>query len=332
MDDSTGWQFINNANKLRSKDKRDTINRLRKSRKIGSKELPPPYPNGANLAVGGRVIGDNIECPFHQWSFRGTDGMCTNIPYSNCVPPATKVKKWNSTEMNGFVFVWYSVEGSEIPWTLPKSVELQSNQFVYHGRNEFYINCHIQEIPENGADLAHFKAIHNDNIIAGGFHIKQSIVRYLGYHQWQASWNVAEDKHIAEIKLNHSFNLFGNFRCSQMNVTGKQIGPAYVHMFLHSPTFGHFQIFQTITPIKPLLQKVVHRFYATRLMAPFMKILICGESIMFERDINIWNHKTYRNNPLLVLEESSIKKFRKWYAQFYTVNSKSFQLANNPSW
>lgn len=37
---------------------------------------------GANLGIGGRVIDDCIECPFHQWSFRGSDGICTNIPYS----------------------------------------------------------------------------------------------------------------------------------------------------------------------------------------------------------------------------------------------------------
>lgn len=109
-------------------DNPDFIKRTRRSRLIGLKELPPPYPNGwycilessllkpeskryisclgehliifrsidgqvsalnaycphlgANMAVGGRVKGDNIECPFHQWSFRGSDGSCANIPYS----------------------------------------------------------------------------------------------------------------------------------------------------------------------------------------------------------------------------------------------------------
>lgn len=37
---------------------------------------------GANLGVGGIVKDDCIECPFHQWSFRASDGECTNIPYS----------------------------------------------------------------------------------------------------------------------------------------------------------------------------------------------------------------------------------------------------------
>jgi cholesterol 7-dehydrogenase len=37
---------------------------------------------GANLGVGGRVVGDCIECPFHGWKFRGYDGKCTEVPYS----------------------------------------------------------------------------------------------------------------------------------------------------------------------------------------------------------------------------------------------------------
>ena len=37
---------------------------------------------GANLAVGGRVVGSCIECPFHGWQFRGNDGKCTKIPYA----------------------------------------------------------------------------------------------------------------------------------------------------------------------------------------------------------------------------------------------------------
>lgn len=37
---------------------------------------------GANLAVGGRVVGNCIECPFHGWQFRGNDGKCVKIPYA----------------------------------------------------------------------------------------------------------------------------------------------------------------------------------------------------------------------------------------------------------
>lgn len=38
---------------------------------------------GANMAVGGVVKGDCLECPFHGWRFRGSDGKCEDIPYSS---------------------------------------------------------------------------------------------------------------------------------------------------------------------------------------------------------------------------------------------------------
>ncbi|XP_038060487.1 cholesterol 7-desaturase-like [Patiria miniata] len=37
---------------------------------------------GANLAIGGSVHGECIECPFHGWSYRGEDGKCVHIGYA----------------------------------------------------------------------------------------------------------------------------------------------------------------------------------------------------------------------------------------------------------
>ncbi|KAG5346867.1 DAF36 desaturase, partial [Acromyrmex charruanus] len=36
---------------------------------------------GTNMVEGGRVKGNCLECPFHNWKFRGEDGYCENIPY-----------------------------------------------------------------------------------------------------------------------------------------------------------------------------------------------------------------------------------------------------------
>jgi hypothetical protein len=35
------------------------------------------------MAVGGAVRGDCLECPFHLWRFKGEDGKCAAIPYSD---------------------------------------------------------------------------------------------------------------------------------------------------------------------------------------------------------------------------------------------------------
>ena len=41
---------------------------------------------GAHLAVGGRVEGESLRCPFHAWEF-ATDGACRAIPYAKRIPP-----------------------------------------------------------------------------------------------------------------------------------------------------------------------------------------------------------------------------------------------------
>ena len=43
--------------------------------------------------------------------------------------------------------------------------------------------------------------------------------------------------------------------------------------------------------------------------------------LQFERDVMIWNNKTYISKPLLVKEDSSIQKHRRWFSQFYSDNS-----------
>lgn len=38
---------------------------------------------GANMAIGGVVRGECLECPFHAWQFSGQDGKCSHIPYTD---------------------------------------------------------------------------------------------------------------------------------------------------------------------------------------------------------------------------------------------------------
>lgn len=66
------------------------------------------------------------------------------------VDKSAKLKKWKSREVNGLIFVWYHVDDNE-PWSIPVVPEIENNEWVFHGKNEFLVNSHIQDIPENGA-------------------------------------------------------------------------------------------------------------------------------------------------------------------------------------
>src|SRR5688572_20437098 len=64
---------------------------------------------GAHLAVGGKVEGDCIRCPFHGWRYEGTTGRCNEIPYggSERIPEKAKVRTYPTIERAGAVWAWY---------------------------------------------------------------------------------------------------------------------------------------------------------------------------------------------------------------------------------
>lgn len=145
-------------------------------------------------------------------------------------------------------------------------------------------------------------------------------------------WSVDdENKHMTTINLNHLIEL-GSLKLMKVNAKVKQIGPGYVVLYIES-FFGRMVILQTLTPLEPLVQKLSHYFYGPRLLAWFIKFSIIAESINVARDVMVWNHKQFSNNPLLPKEDKLVKQFRIWFSQFYSENSKSFEAAKNDlSW
>lgn len=139
------------------------------------------------------------------------------------------------------------------------------------------------------------------------------------------------NKHIANIHLTHILKIW---KLCLMKITAniQQIGPGCVVLYLSS-SLGRMVILQTLTPIEPCLQKLSHYFYGPRYLAWFIKFTIIAESINVSRDVMIWNSKQFISNPMLPKEDKLIRKFRTWFSQFYSENSKSYEMARNDlSW
>lgn len=282
---------------------------------------------GANMAVGGRVIGDCLECPFHGWRFRGHDGKCTEIPYAEKVPEKAQVKSWPCLETNGWVHVWFHAEDAEPTWTPPELESITSGQWKYSGRSEHYINAHIEEIPENGADVAHLKQVHTPSIAAGiDLTAMWSKLFSFTWHTWTANWVQlpAPDEHVGSLRLTHDMKVFGyNFSWLNMSVHARQIGPGLVYLEFES-FFGKGVFIQSLVPVEPMVQKLVHNLYIHWAVPNCIaKFFLVGEAIQVERDIMIWNNKRYQNKALFVksAEDSLIARHRRWYSQFYSENS-----------
>jgi len=57
---------------------------------------------GADLGHGS-VVGETIQCPFHNWRY-GVDGMCKRIPGMSGIPPFARVTAYPVTERHGSIF------------------------------------------------------------------------------------------------------------------------------------------------------------------------------------------------------------------------------------
>lgn len=136
---------------------------------------------------------------------------------------------------------------------------------------------------------------------------------------------------MTKLTLTHLVKIL-KFELIKVVANVKQIGPGYVILFLES-SFGPMVILQTLTPVEPLVQKLCHYFYGPRRLAWFIKFTLVAESINVARDVMIWNYKQFSSNPLLPKEDKLIKQFRIWFSQFYSDNSKSFDMATSDlSW
>ena len=157
---------------------------------------------GAHLGVDGTVVRENIRCPFHGWEL-GPQGQCVHVP--GCAPggslPAVAVRTWHVTEAWDSIFLWHHAEGLSPQWDLlvdtfnsgaaqtaeeEKSAattttpEQEMEKFYFAGHTSAVVHTHIQEIPENGADVAHLGILHEDLVLPQ--------LRWLLRHRWTASW------------------------------------------------------------------------------------------------------------------------------------------------
>jgi len=82
---------------------------------------------GAHLGVGGKMIADQIVCPFHGWQYN-TAGDCVAIPYCDAIPKRAKLRRFLVREINSFIYIYYHREGINAEPDLPTALtEYQFN-------------------------------------------------------------------------------------------------------------------------------------------------------------------------------------------------------------
>lgn len=65
--------------------------------------------------------------------------------FNHLEPPIkVQIKSWRVTEANGFVYVWHHADDEEPSWDVIRVTEIDKNEWLYCGRTEHTVICHMQ--------------------------------------------------------------------------------------------------------------------------------------------------------------------------------------------
>ena len=107
---------------------------------------------GAHFGIGAKVDRDEsgrdcIQCPFHGWNFRASDGVCDRIPNfdeKDIKNINAKLKIWESLEVNDVIYIWHHSEDKDYDWKPDVVPQIQYKKWICLGRTEYELDCHIQ--------------------------------------------------------------------------------------------------------------------------------------------------------------------------------------------
>lgn len=248
---------------------------------------------GAHLG-GGCVVGNTLRCPFHHWQFDGA-GQCASIPYGTSRPSGAVLKSWPVREVNGFVFVWHHATDAVPSWELPAHPVVGDRDYYFVETREHLFKGHPQDVSENGADFAHFTAVH------GWDGVK------LKFLPEAHCYRVAYDTDGVDT---------GYGDAGAVGVDSLAVGPGYT--YTHYTGATEWLMLTCYTPVDPGVLYMRQVYYAHRAVSrPDARRLIDAVDNEWIKDIRIWERKIYREKPVLNNGDGPIAQFRRWYAQFY---------------
>jgi nitrite reductase/ring-hydroxylating ferredoxin subunit len=250
---------------------------------------------GANLAVGGTVVGEYIQCPFHNWRY-DVGGRCREIPYSAHIPDGAVVGAWPTEERSGLIFMWHSPMGNEPQWEPPVFSEYGDPAWKGYIRKHWILRTTIQEVCENAVDGGHLPAVHSPGVDI------PPIDYEFGRHTFNFNFRFGEVAGNAE-RGQH----FGTYYGLGLSVS-RSFGAAR-HTFLTART----PIDETTLEVRFSMLTAAGAPYDPQLARKGADYTAAE----FEKDIPIWENKVYLPAPLLCKGDGPIGRFRMWARQFF---------------
>lgn len=254
---------------------------------------------GAHLGVGSEVIGNDLRCPYHHWSFNGEGGV-TDIPYTPVIPPRLKkscVPAWPIQEADGVVYVWYHPDKAPPKWELARLPACPDGEWVLAEALEWTINIHVQEITENGQDYAHFNAVHGvpfapkGEMRSDGWTRRNTVVAEMNTPRGPMTGKIDTTGVGPGQSIVEYIDVCHVVQAQQVTAIDSEHTHLRWQMY-HPPGISDGKLRVTLARIRDLVRQV-------------------------NQDIPIWNNKIYMNKPLLVKGDGPIPSYRQQYSKYY---------------
>ncbi|MFN8067742.1 MAG: Rieske 2Fe-2S domain-containing protein [Mycolicibacterium insubricum] len=261
---------------------------------------------GAHLGKRSRVVGDCIECPFHEFRF-DTTGRCVDTPY-DAPAPNLELNMLPVRNVLGMVMVYYG------PADEPPAFELDlpDSDPDWHRiqTNRLHFRAHPQDVNENGLDYGHFQTVHKftDFTIGEPMRIEGPRIHtaYGGTRPLPLVHGVRFD--FTSVLIGLGFSLVeiaiqGGWTVRQM-VLPTPVGPRETDIYI-----GISARRRAKSRLGRLLMAPIEKIMA--------RIVLAVVSYEVQRDQVIWDEKTYLEHPKLTRSDGPIGKYRSWARQFY---------------
>lgn len=254
---------------------------------------------GAHLGVNSDIVGNDLRCAYHHWTFNGA-GEVTDIPYTKVIPPQLKrncLPTWPVSEADGVIYVWYHPKRAAPKWEIARLPDCPDGDWELAETHEWVVNIHVQEITENGQDYAHFNAVHGVPFAPKG---------EFRLDGWQRRNTVVAEMNTPRGPMT-----------GKIDTTARGPGQSIVEYI----DVCHVVQAQEVTPIDAehthLRWQMFHPPGISEGKMRVTKARIRDLVKQVNQDIPIWNNKVYMKKPLLVKGDGPMLAYRQQYARFY---------------
>lgn len=256
---------------------------------------------GAHLG-GGRVRGECLRCPFHDWGF-APDGRCVSVPYAPKIPPRAAVRTWHIREQNGVILAWYCPKGQPPTYEIPV---LDEDGWTGNKTVRWVIRSHPQEVAENTVDCSHLGPVHHVARTEVLSVEQDGPTMRVVLHLEASGAPIDMPDEFNDVELDVQLHGIGHLVSSTHVLTSDMRTRQRIYPTpIDEETIAIFGVSNIkVMPDAEYTREIEEIFYRAFLND-------------FPKDFPIWENKVYLDKPMLAGGDGPIGRYRRWCRQFY---------------